>query len=124
MQNDKEVQQYVIERSKELIAAATACQEVKDAARKWIDSVGTEKEAEETGKYIEELEADIVTVDGLISFAESEMGAKVFGGEEQAKGVAAHEERSKPQGRNTVTARHARQWKPSLRRRMRCWRKI
>ncbi len=28
----KEVQQYVIERSKELIAAATACQEVKDAA--------------------------------------------------------------------------------------------
>ena len=30
----KEVQQYVIERSKELIAAATACQEVKDAARK------------------------------------------------------------------------------------------
>lgn len=86
----KEVQQYVIERSKEIIAAATACQEVKDAAQKWIDSVGTEKEAEETGKYIEELEADIVTVDGLISFAESEMGAKVFGGEEQAKGVAAH----------------------------------
>ena len=73
------------------------------------------------GKYIEELEADIVTVDGLISFAESEMGAKVFGGEEQAKGVAAHRKRgSKPQGRNTVTARHARQWKPSLRRRMRC----
>ena len=29
-------------------------------------------------------------MDGLISFAESEMGAKVFGGEEQAKGVAAH----------------------------------
>lgn len=86
----KEVQQYVIEKSKELIAAATACQEVKDAAQKWIDSVGTEKEAEETGKYIEELEADIVTVDGLISFAESEMGAKVFGGEEKAKGVAAH----------------------------------
>ena len=86
----KEVQQYVIERSKELIAAATACQEVKDAAQKGIDSVGTENEAEETRKYIEELEADIVTVDGLISFAESEMGAKVFGGEEQAKGVAAH----------------------------------
>ena len=43
----KEVQQYVIEKSKELIAAATACQEVKDAAQKWIDSVGTEKEAEE-----------------------------------------------------------------------------
>ena len=86
----KEVQQYVIEKSKELMAAASCCQEAKDAAQKWIDSVGTENEAEETKKYIEELEADIVTVDGLISFAESEMGAKVFGGEEQAKGVAAH----------------------------------
>ncbi|HJB15095.1 MAG TPA: molecular chaperone Hsp90 [Candidatus Blautia excrementipullorum] len=86
----KEVQQYVIEKSKELMAAASCCQGAKEAAQRWIDAAGTDREAEETRKYIEELEADIVTVDGLISFAESEMGAKVFGGEEKAKGVAAH----------------------------------
>ena len=88
MKND--VRQYVIEKSKELMAAPSCSREAKDAAQRWLDAAGTEKEAEETGKYIEELEADIVTVDGLISFAESEIGAKVFGGEEQAKGVAAH----------------------------------
>lgn len=96
---NKEVQQYVIEKSKELIAAASCCQEAKDAARKWISSVGTEKEAEETKNYIAELEADIMPLDGLISFAESEMGTKVFGGEENAKGVAAHGRELKAAGR-------------------------
>ena len=38
----------------------------------------------------EELEADIMPVDKLIAFAESEMGAKVFGGIDAAKGVAEH----------------------------------
>lgn len=87
---NQEVREYIADKSKELMAAFSCSQEAKDAAQKWLDAAGTEKEAEETKAYIAELEADIVTVDGLISFAESEMGAKVFGGEEKAKGVAAH----------------------------------
>lgn len=86
----QDVRDFVVEKSKELMNAATCSKEAKDAAAAWLEAVGTDCEAEETKKYLAELEADIVTVDGLIAFAESEAGAKVFGGEEAAKGVAEH----------------------------------
>ena len=75
----QETLNYVVEKTKELMAAPSCCQEAKDAAQAWLDAVGTENEAEETKKYIAELEEDIMTLDGLIAFAESEMGAQVFG---------------------------------------------
>lgn len=84
----KEVMDYVVEKTHELMAAPSCSKEAKDAAQAWLDAVGTEREAEETKKYIEELEADIMPVDNLIAFAESEMGVKVFG--DAAKGVAEH----------------------------------
>ena len=80
----------VVEKTNDLINAASCSQEAKDAANAWLAAVGTDKEAEATKAYIAELEEDIMPVDGLIAFAESEMGAKVFGGEDAAKGVAAH----------------------------------
>lgn len=95
---EKKVLDYVVEASKELIAAPTCSKEARDAAQAWLDAVGTDKETEETRKYLAELEADIVTVDGLIAFAQSEAGAKVFGGAEAAKGVAAHGEEIKKAG--------------------------
>ena len=84
----KEVLDFVAEETKELIDAPTCSQEAREAAKAWLDAVGTDKEQEETKKYIAELEEDIVTVDGLIAFAESEAGAGVFG--EKAPEVAAH----------------------------------
>lgn len=84
----KEVLDFVAEKTKELIDAPTCSQEAREAAKAWLDAVGTDKEQEETKKYIAELEEDIVTVDGLIAFAESEAGARVFG--EKAPEVAAH----------------------------------
>ena len=51
----------------------------------------------ETKKYITELEADIMPIDGLIAFANSEMGVKVFG-EEMAKNVLAHAQDIKAKG--------------------------
>ena len=74
----QETLNYVVEKTKELMAAPSCSQEAKDAAQAWLDAVGTENEAEETKKYIAELEEDIMTLDGLIAFAESEMGAQVF----------------------------------------------
>ena len=79
---------FVTEKTKELIDAPTCSQEAREAAKAWLDAVGTDREQEETKKYIAELEEDIVTVDGLIAFAESEAGAGVFG--EKAPEVAAH----------------------------------
>ena len=111
----KEVMDYVVKKTHELMEAASCSKEAKEAAQVWLDAVGTEKEAEETKKYIEELEADIMPVDNLIAFAESEMGAKVFGGIDAAKGVAEHGKAIKAAG--------ARRWKRSLRKKMGCWNK-
>ena len=60
--------------------------------------IGTDREAAQTQKYIAELEADIMPIDNLIGFAESEAGAKVFGGAEAAGQVAAHAKEIKAAG--------------------------
>ena len=86
---DREVLDFVVKKTHELMDAASCSSEAKAAAQVWLDAVGTDREAAETAKYIAELEADIVTVDGLISFAQSEAGASVFGAD-NAKNIAAH----------------------------------
>ena len=93
---DKEVLGYVVEKTKELIAAATCSSETREAAQAWLDAVGTEGEAAETKKYIEELEADIMPIDNLIGFAESDAGSQVFGA--AAPNVAAHAKEIKAAG--------------------------
>lgn len=84
-----DVLNFVTEKTRELIASPTCCADARQAAEAWLAAVGTPDEAAQTQKYIAELEEDIVTVDGLISFASSEAGAKVFGAE-KAREVAAH----------------------------------
>lgn len=77
------------ELTEDLLAAPSACKEIKDAAQNYLNAVGTEKESEVAKAYVDELEADIMPIDGLIAFAESDMGAKVFG-EEGAKNILIH----------------------------------
>lgn len=93
---DKKVLDYVVKKTKELMNAPTCSSETKEAAKSWLDAVGTEKEAAETKNYIQELEEDIMPIDNLIGFAESEGGAKVFG--DAAKDVAAHAKEIKAAG--------------------------
>ncbi|HIX97994.1 MULTISPECIES: molecular chaperone Hsp90 [Eubacteriales] len=93
----REVKDYVTEKTHELMEAQTCSKEAKEAAQAWLDAVGTEGEAEETKKYIAELEADIMPLDNLIAFAESDMGAKVFG--DNAGGVAEHGRELKAAGK-------------------------
>ncbi len=83
-----EVLSYVAEKSKELMEASTCSKEAKAAAKAWLEAVGTDQEARETEKYIAELEADIVTAEGLLAFASSDGGKQVFG--EHAAQVADH----------------------------------
>lgn len=94
---DKDVQNYVVEKTHDLMNAASCCSEAKAAAQAWLDAIGTEKEAAETQKYIVELEEDIMPIDGLIGFAESEAGSQVFGAE-TAKNIAAHAKEIKAAG--------------------------
>lgn len=94
---DKEVLNYVVEKTHELADAPTCSSETKAAAEAWLEAVGTDRESAETKKYIEELEADIMPIDGLIGFAESDMGTQVFGAD-KAKAVAAHAKEIKAAG--------------------------
>lgn len=94
---EKTLLDFVIGKTNELMNAFSCSKEAKEAAKRWLDAVGTDNEAEETKKYIAELEADIVTVENLEALAESEMGAKIFG-EEKAKEVAAHAREIKGEG--------------------------
>lgn len=93
----KEVLDFVVEKTHELMNASSCCREAKEAAQAWLDAIGTENESVETEKYIAELEEDIGTIDGLIAFAGSEYGIKHFG-EETAKGILEHAKEIKAQG--------------------------
>lgn len=94
---DKNVLEFVVEKTRELIGAPTCSGETRAAAQTWLDAAGTDREAEETVRYIAELEADIMPIDTLIGFAESDAGAGVFGAD-KAKDVAAHAREIKAAG--------------------------
>ena len=92
-----EVKDFVTEKVNVLLGAASCCAEAKEAAKNWLDAVGTDSEGEATKNLIAELEEDIMPIDGLIAFAGSEAGALVFGAE-TAKNVLAHAEELKASG--------------------------
>ena len=94
---DKNVLDFVIEKTHELMNAASCSSEAKAAAQSWLNAVGTDQEDAETKRYLDELEADIMPIDSLIRFAESDGGAQVFGAE-HAKNVAAHAREIKAAG--------------------------
>ena len=86
---DNHILQMMIGKTHELMDASTCSAEAKAAAQKWLDAVGTDAEKAETKAFIEELEADIMPIDNLIGFAQSEQGAAYFGAD-TAAGIAAH----------------------------------
>ena len=76
---EKSLQEFVTEQTKKVLAAGSCCQELKDVAQAWLDAAGTPGEAEATKKYIQELEEDVTTIDGLIAFAQTDLGKKYLG---------------------------------------------
>lgn len=94
---NKEVLNYVVEKTQELMNSATCSSETKAAAQAWLDAVETENEAAETKKFIGELEADIMPIDQLIGFAGSEAGVQYFGAD-TAKGIGDHAREIKAAG--------------------------
>ena len=94
---EKDILSFAVEKAHELIGAPTCSSETKAAAEAWLNAVGTEQEAEETKKYIDELEADIMPIDNLISFAGSEAGAALFGADTAAN-IAVHAKEIKAAG--------------------------
>ena len=94
---DKALQDFVVEKTKELMAAESCSQEAKDAAQAWLDALGTPQEGEETKKYIQELEEDVLPIEACIAFSQSEAGIQLFGAE-LAKMMGAHAREVKAAG--------------------------
>lgn len=94
---EKELLQYISEKTQELINSSTCCKEAKTAAQSWLKAVGTENESSEMKNYLAELEADIMPIDNLINFAESDSGINCFGAD-AAKNVALHAREIKSSG--------------------------
>lgn len=94
---EKKILDYVTEKTSDLINAFSCSAEAKAAAQAWLAAVGTENEAEETKKYIAELEADIMPLDNLIAFAGSGQGANYFGAD-KAKEIVDHAKELKAAG--------------------------
>lgn len=85
-----------IERTKELLSN-WCCDELKEAAQNWLDSIGTDKEKEAGKKYVLELQDSIVTVDGMLDFLPTDEAKAKFG-EETANKFYEHAKELKTQG--------------------------
>lgn len=72
------IKNYVEEKTKELIAAPSCYQGLRDLAEKWLNSKDTPEEAAVTKEYLAALEADVLSIDALIAFAGSEKGIQDF----------------------------------------------
>ena len=91
--NKQELAQAV----KEMIAAPSCCQELKDAGQKWLDAAGTADAKAAADALVKEIKDDICTVDEVIGFFANADAVKIFG-EETAKNIAAHAREIKSKG--------------------------
>lgn len=94
---NKDVLNFAAAKTMELMDAPTCSAETKEAARMWLNALGTDREARMTKDYIAELEEDIMPIDQLIGFAGSDAGAAYFGAD-TAAGIKAHAEEIKAAG--------------------------
>lgn len=81
----KELEQTV----REMIAAASCCEDLRIAGRRWLDAMGTDDEPAAAKALQQEIREDIAPIEHVIEFFESPSGKQIFG-EEKAKAMAAH----------------------------------
>ena len=79
---EQQVREYVAVKAKEMMNAVSCSVEAKAAAESWLAAMGTDKEAEETKKFIAELEQDVLPVEACIAFS---AGIQLFGAERAAQ---------------------------------------
>ena len=86
----------VIERTKVLLSD-WCCDELREAAQAWLDSIGTDKEKDAAKRYVLELQDSIVTVEGMLAFLPTDEAKAKFG-EETANHFYEHAKELKAQG--------------------------
>ena len=85
------------EKVKALIAAPSCYAGLKKIAEEYIAALSSDREKEAGRKLVAELEADVLSIDDVLAFFESDVGEKTFGAE-QAAAYAAHAREVKAKG--------------------------
>ena len=80
----------------ELISAPSCCGELKKVATDWLNGLADDEE------LIEEIRADVTTIDELIALTESDFGKNIFG-EEKVKEINAQAKEAKANGETYCT---------------------
>lgn len=91
------IKTFIKEQAEALINADSCCPEAKAAAKNFLAALDTDKEQEAVKALIAEMEEDIMPIDQLIDFAQSDAAIEVFGAE-MAKAAAAHGKEIKAAG--------------------------
>ena len=86
---EQNTREFVAEKAKEMMNAFSCSAEARAAAESWLAAMGTAQEAEETKKFIAELEQDVLPISACVAFTASEAGIKLFGAE-KAKQMHEH----------------------------------
>lgn len=79
----------VIEKARQILDLPHCCPELKDACRVWLDAVGTDGEKAAAEALVAELKEDVMHVEDVIAFFESEDAVAKFGAE-MAGNIAGH----------------------------------
>lgn len=93
----EELRNYITKNVEEYMRAPMCCAEAKNVGQAWLDAAGGDNEDRVARELVTELQADILPIDDLIAFANSEAGKDAFG--EKASEMAEHAERVKAEGR-------------------------
>lgn len=93
----KELREKIVAKTHELMEAPSCNPETRKACERWLSALGTDREDEATALYLKDMREAIVPIDGLIAFAGSEQGKKVFG-EELAANIEKHAHEIKAEG--------------------------
>lgn len=83
--------------AKEIIAAPSACPEIKAAAENYLNAAGTDAEAEAGKALVTECEECICTIDSVIGFFATDAAAGIFGTELAAQKLR-HAKKIKDEG--------------------------
>lgn len=85
-----------VERTKALLSN-WCCDELKEAAQTWLNSIGTDNEKDAAENYVFTLQDSIVSVDGMLAFLPTDEAKAKFG-EETTNKVYEHAKELKAQG--------------------------
>ncbi len=76
----------------EMMQADSCCRELKEAAKEWLDAVGTSGEKKAAEALKAEMKEDVCSIDNFIELCSSPTGKKIFGADQAAAMLKAGQE--------------------------------